>query len=165
MEVDLKIAQKESFFEVMKILRENAEWMLSKKIEQWPLDWLESMEPEIYLSVKSGNFFFAMHEERVVGVVEILSKPERIWKYDKSQAIYIHKLAIKRENSGLGVGANIISKLLSWSAKNERSCIRLDCVANNVSLRKYYERNGFKFISVKNNGLVELALYEKRINA
>ncbi|MGI1679849.1 MAG: GNAT family N-acetyltransferase [Cellvibrionaceae bacterium] len=162
MELKLKQVSKDEESVVFNVLKENAVWLLSLGIEQWPLEWLESIRREINLSIKSGNYFFALLDNEVVGVVEVLAEPESIWKYDISPSIYIHKLAIKRKFCGLNIGSQIISKLWSISKEKDKEFIRLDCVATNLKLRSYYEKNGFTFVGIANNGLVDLALYEKR---
>ncbi len=162
MKLYLQKVEKQDAVEVISILRKSAEWMLSKGIVQRPLDWLDSIESELILSVKSGNFYFPIYHGEPVGVVEVLTAPEKIWKYDSSPSIYLHKLAIKRENAGSGVGVSVIKLLTSWASKNKKRYVRLDCVASNIKLRNYYESNDFKLKGIESNELVELALYEKQ---
>ena len=56
---------------------------------------------------------------------------------------YVHRLAVPRRGTGQG------QRLLGWAAQQVtdrgRSHLRLDCVATNGELRRYYERLGFAY--------------------
>lgn len=148
---------------VFAIIEENAHWLLSKGIVQWPLSWLESEKENIHQSVIDGHYFHSSAGQKLMAVVEITARAEALWDNDLSKALYVHKLAIRREYSGDGLGLRILDEIKNRGLAEGICFIRLDCVAHNWKLRRYYEGCGFKLIKVKNNGVVDLALYEFRL--
>lgn len=145
---------------VYRILHENAVWLETRKIVQWPIPWLESKREEIFKSVKYGEFFIAYKQNAVVAVVEIKTEPESMWGFDGGASLYIHKLALSAGHRGKGIGREVIRKIVSRAKKDGFQYIRLDCVANNKKLCEYYCASGFRFKGVANNGEVDVALYE-----
>jgi hypothetical protein len=148
---------------VFDILYENAVWLLSKNILQWPLDWLESIRTEIMSSIGAGLFYATDIDGQLVAVVEVRSKPEEIWKNNEAEALYIHKLAIKREYADGDLGRYILTQIKSKAMQHNINYLRLDCVSHNDRLREYYESCDFKLKGIVETGEVDLALYEHQI--
>ncbi len=151
---------------VFDILHENAIWLLSKGIFQWPLDWLESIHSEIKSSIESGLFYAVeINNNNLSAVIEIRSTPEEIWQNDAADALYIHKLAICRKYADSGLGRNILTLIKSQALQQNIEYLRLDCVAHNTKLREYYESCGFDLKGIVEAGEVNLALYEHQIRS
>lgn len=153
-------AKKEDFQTVFKILEESSRWLLSKGNRQWPAEWIQRKKPEIEHAVASGLFSCVTINDEVVAVVELLSAPEKIWKYDDSKAMYIHKLAVSRKYAGKGVGKSLLEEIAKTEFSKGVKALRLDCVAENKGLRRYYESFGFIFKGIAFNGEIDLALFE-----
>jgi len=158
--VYLQPASPDNFEKIYDILYENAQWLTSKNIVQWPLDWLESKRHEIKQSVELGLYYVVVDADKLVAAVEIKSAPEHIWNNDRSPALYIHKLAISRSYCGQQLGQKILKDIETMAIKKGINLLRLDCVAHNNKLRQYYESCKFTFKSVVDAGEVDLALYE-----
>jgi GNAT superfamily N-acetyltransferase len=60
-----------------------------------------------------------------------------------ADAGYVHRLAVRRDHAGRGMGV----RLLDWADEQVRargrSWLRIDVVSGNLSLRRYYEAVGF----------------------
>ena len=166
--MQLKKAKIEDFEIIFEILHENAKWLEARNIIQWPLYWLDSKRDEIKTSVKQGGFYTLAIEtvahNEVAAIVELKSNPEDIWKSDNANALYIHKLAIRRKYENQGLGRKVLSLIKTRCLQENREFLRLDCVAHNSTLRKYYEANGFKLTAEVDTPDVVLALYELAIN-
>lgn len=160
MDINLRRVRDTEFDVVYGILYENATWLLSKGIFQWPLDWLESIRPEIRASVSAELFYAVEVENTLVAVLEIRTAPELLWGNNQDEAHYIHKLAIQRQYSGSGLGRDILDLIKSKMQQNKIQFLRLDCVAHNDKLREYYESCGFNLKGIVDAGDVNLALYE-----
>jgi ribosomal protein S18 acetylase RimI-like enzyme len=66
-----------------------------------------------------------------------------VWRDVPEDAGYVHSLAIRRAYAGRGLGKT----LLEWAerlATAGKRYLRLDCGAENLPLRAYYERLGFQ---------------------
>lgn len=160
MALKLYKASGEHFHLIFDILEENSNWLLSQGNNQWPSDWLQQQKNKIEASVSLGNFHYGKMENEMSLVVELLNEPEEIWHYNKENSLYIHKLAINRKFKGLGVGVAAVNEMIKMASYSNYKNIRLDCVAGNQWLCKFYESLGFKFICLEFNGQVDLALYE-----
>lgn len=150
--------------EIFDILLENARWLESKGIYQWPLDWLLSKQDEIIHSVKSGLFFKLVIDNKIAGIVEITPLPDDNWNKDKSSALYIHKLAIRRQYANQFLGQKILDLIAELALKQNIHHLRLDCVSNNVQLKNYYQSYGFSFIRETQSNAINLSLFQYDIN-
>ncbi len=150
---------------VYNILYENAIWIQSKGVFQWPIDWLESIRPEIKASIDSGLFYVIELDRKLVATVELRSNPEEIWKNDQAKALYIHKLAICRKYSDKDLGREFLTLIKSKAKDNNINYLRLDCVAHNHRLREYYESCEFELKGIVETTEVNLALYEHQIQS
>jgi len=153
----------DEFEKIYDILHENARWLTSRNIVQWPLDWLESQRQAIQQSVQSGGYSVIKIDNDIVAVVEIKSAPEAIWNNDTSPALYIHKLAISRTYTGQHLGKKIIHLIEMKALEQSIKLLRLDCVAHNTKLRQYYESCNFTCKNEIDVGEIVLALYEYEI--
>jgi hypothetical protein len=104
MDINLRKVSNTEFDVVYGILHENATWLLSKGIIQWPLDWLESIRPEIKASINTELFYAVEINNEVAAVCEINTALEALWDNSQTAALYIHKLAIRRKYSDDGLG-------------------------------------------------------------
>ena len=158
--LDYRRVKAEEAAYVQQILLQNGQWMLSKGIDQWPLDWLESIADDISASVAEGNFWCLESCDEIVAVVEVHAGPEQLWGLDTEPSLYIHKLAIRRAHASRSLGSKLLRCVIQRAREEKRSYVRLDCVASNDRLRSYYASQGFHFVTIENNGEVELALYQ-----
>jgi ribosomal protein S18 acetylase RimI-like enzyme len=61
---------------------------------------------------------------------------------------YIHGLAILRKYAGQSLGREILNWAIDM-VKKEKSLVRLDCMAENPRLCRYYEELGFQYVGQK----------------
>ncbi len=161
----LKIIHSAHAKTVYDILLENGRWLHSQGINQWPLAWLASIKPQIYDSVAAGNFQCTKIDGQIAAVVELLQHPEALWDFDTSPAMYVHKLAVRREHAQIQLGEGILNQVQQDSTTLGLEYLRLDCVASNQRLRNYYASLGFECQGVrqKGEGELALALYQKAL--
>jgi GNAT superfamily N-acetyltransferase len=163
MDINLRQVRNTEFDAVYGILHENAIWILSKGIIQWPLDWLESIRPEIKAAIEAELFYAVEVDNTLAAVIEIRSTPEDLWNNIQDEALYIHKLAIQRKYADRGLGRNILDLIKSKAQQKNINFLLLDCVAHNHKLRAYYESCGFNLKGIVDAGDVNLALYEYKL--
>jgi len=148
---------------IFAILEENAKWLESKKIFQWPLNWLQSKKEELFNSIENGRYYYIEVNNKMACIVEISVKSELDWNNKQCNAIYINKLAVNRKYSGLGLGLEMLHLIKKYAIKINKSYIRLDVVASNIALREYYESNDFYFVNNQSNGEINVAKYEHKV--
>jgi len=123
---------------VLAVLDEVAERLDSKGVRQWPRRFQPSW---VTPAIEEGHTWL-VHLDGELAATITLEWADPMWGPDDGSAGYVHRLAVRRGASGLGL------HLLRWAAsevcQRERSLLRLDCVTSNPMLRSYYESAGFQ---------------------
>jgi ribosomal protein S18 acetylase RimI-like enzyme len=126
---------------IVDVLSEAARWLLARGIRQWPdpfpRDRVEAL-------AERGDFYVGECEGQLVATIALLWDDPTFWGEQPPVAGYVHALAVRRAWAGRGIG----ERLLAWAdeqiVRAGRELLRLDCVADNRDLRRYYERLGFE---------------------
>lgn len=149
---------------VLELFKEAAEKIALKNIDHWqywknpPLEKIKWVEEGI---LKKEFFFIKTIQQGNIGMVRIMNEDELYWGVQTEKAKYIHSLVVKDLYNGKGIGAKIIQEIENNAKKNQCKYIRLDAVATNIKLCKYYEKLGFQKVGVKKMPLSLNNLYEK----
>lgn len=119
----------------------------------------ERAEPD----VRAGWFFLAWDEAEAVGTMRLAPSDPRFWPDAATgEALYLHRLAVRRAVAGGAVS----SALLAWAAERAATrgipFLRLDCDAARERLRGVYERFGFTYHSDREVGGLVVARYQLR---
>ncbi len=145
---------------------ELASWMLQRGIRQWSPGDLSAKWIEVCISF--GVVSLVSHDDRLVGSVTVVWDDPLIWGEQSESAGYIHMLMVDRAFGGHGIGRLILQFAEDSIAAAGHRLARLDCVADNESLRAYYERAGYRFVGTKTFPDIEwdgaTALYEKQLS-
>lgn len=159
--IDTKAARPDDLPIVMEDLTEAAAWLKEEGIDQWPSPPNEHWRRRIAAAVDRG-------ERYTVGVVNVrfaivrLTWSDPYWP-DDNLAVYVHTMAVRPAMHGQNVGSSI----LFWAARKARQegkrFLRLDCLAGNNRLRRYYEDQGFVYRGEVTDRDYVGALYEKEI--
>ncbi|HKF74893.1 MAG TPA: GNAT family N-acetyltransferase [Candidatus Dormibacteraeota bacterium] len=135
---DLRRAGENDVEEVAAILEEAAAWLRSRGIDQWPARWPRSW---LAARIREAECYLALRDGRAAGTLSLQRSDLPIWGERPPDALYVHRLAVRRRDAGLG------RRLLTWAeqaaAATGRRYLRLDCLAENRQLTAYYERAGY----------------------
>jgi len=150
---------------ILSLLEENREWLNSKGIKQWiipfTLEWVSKC-------IERGEFHIAVVGDQTVGVFRLLESDPTFWGNDSRDSFYIHSLAVRRDWKGQGIGLSLLKWAEEYTRSNQRSYLRLDCMAENFALCAYYEQAGFKSCGVRDIQLGQFVwkahLYQKDID-
>jgi hypothetical protein len=163
----MKAAQEEDTPAVMNLLRETAEWLKSKGSSQWSglLNGVDSHDTPN--AIRRGDVFICWSGEIAAGVVMLLRQPSA-WDYDlwgenafpEDRALYLHRLAIKRQHSKSGLGQAILNWCDSGVRFEGKELLRLDCIADNPTLNTFYSGNGYAYKGEKGG----FCIYEKPVS-
>ncbi len=93
-----------------------------------------------------------------VATFSLLESDALFWPSARSNALYLHRFAVRRVNAG--VGAHVVAWVMAEARRRERAYVRLDCLAENPGIRRYYERLGFASVGEKLIDEVRFSLYE-----
>jgi len=135
--IEFLVAVPRELDDVLSVLDDAAAWLQSGGVVQWPPrfepSWVEG-------ALRRGETWLVRVGETISATVT-LDQADSVWDGLPGRALYVHRMAVRREAAGLG-GA-----ILTWAAgvarERDRESLRLDCVASNARLRGYYEAAGF----------------------
>ena len=131
---------------VLGVVRAAATWLAGRGSDQWAY-YLTDDAAELVASriAQHEVYLFRTQAGTAVGTLCLQWADTVYWPDDGDDrsAGYVHQLATDPDVHGRGVGA----ALLAWSADRIRAAgrtrFRLDCLAANADLCRYYERQGF----------------------
>jgi len=106
-------------------------------------------EAAVWLSAR-GEIFVARGaitrpgtEAELAATLQLVDDDPEIWEPSLGDVLFVHRLCVARAHAGRGLGLS----LLDWAGAQARSrgrrWLRLDCVASNARLRRYYADAGF----------------------
>jgi ribosomal protein S18 acetylase RimI-like enzyme len=132
--------------DVLSIVRAAATWLAARGSDQWAYYLTDGAAQLVAGRIAAHEvYLFAAPHARPVGTLCLQWSDPVYWPEsgDDGSAGYVHQLATDPA-APRGVGA----PLLAWSAARIRAAgrhrFRLDCLAANVGLCRYYERQGFR---------------------
>lgn len=125
---------------VLDVLAQGASYALSQGIDQWPERFPDEM---ILRGIERHEVHVGVIDGAVVATLTLAWSDPDVWEEDDGQAGYVHRLAVKTERRGVGLGR----RLLHWAQvemdRADRTFLRLDCLERNAQLRRWYESIGF----------------------
>lgn len=100
-----------------------------------------------------------------MGTITLQWSDALFWPKARSDAGYVHKLALRRKYLRRGFGLQMLRWAENVSKAAGKKFLRLDCLAENSKIRSYYENLGFI-----HQGDVEIqdwkaSLYQKYLNS
>jgi ribosomal protein S18 acetylase RimI-like enzyme len=126
---------------------EAARWLLARGIRQWapgqfPATWLDAAST-------GGRVYVLRRGSEVAGTVMISWHDPLVWDDDLIMAGYIDNLIVSRAFAGQGLGR----RLLQWAedriGESGRGFVRLECPADNLTLRALFESAGYYPVGVR----------------
>ncbi len=135
--VEFLVAAPGQLEDALTVLDEAAAWLHRREVVQWP----SRFEPSwVQGAIDRGEVWLVRVGETISATVT-LDRADRVWDGVPGSALYVHRMAVRRQAAGLG------AVILAWAAavarERDLEALRLDCVASNGRLRAYYEAAGF----------------------
>jgi len=141
------------------ILTEAALWLRDRGIP-----WLlpeEVTASRLGPEVQAGLFFLAWSGRVAVGTMRLTPSDPLFWpEAEPGEALYLHRLAVRRAAAGGRVSSALMSWARSRAGAQGARYLRLDCEASRGRLRAVYERFGFAFHSERTVGSFVVARYQ-----
>ncbi len=152
------------------LLEELAEWLQTAGISQWPVGCFRSSVAYYLEAIRQREVHLVFVDDALVGTLRILRRDAIVWpEVAADDAVYVYNLAVRRAWAGKGIGR----ALLEWSAGRAadlgRRFVRLDAMAHNAVLARYYLRAGFAYRGEVNApypapvGTLRLKRFEKAV--
>ncbi|ASI78478.1 GNAT family N-acetyltransferase [Bacillus pacificus] len=149
-EYTIRTATEEESDSIITLLKEVAQWLQHKEVDQWQYLLGEEATAEILESIKEKYTYVVTKEDEIIGTVTVSPKQNEwdehiLGKEEVSNSLYIHRFAVKRKYKGNGIG----EWMLQWIEENvqhDKEFLKLDCVGHNRILNDFYKRNGFEYV-------------------
>ncbi|PFE03303.1 GNAT family N-acetyltransferase [Bacillus cereus] len=137
---------------IIHMLKEIAQWLKDKEINQWQYLLEGRDDEEIAQAVTNNNTYIILKENEMIGTFTVSSTQSdwdrHIFGEDVFfDSLYLHRLAIIPKYMKRRIG----ERILMWIQDNmhtDKKFLKLDCVANNTKLNKFYKNNGFEYFGV-----------------
>ncbi|WP_405934629.1 GNAT family N-acetyltransferase [Streptomyces longwoodensis] len=130
------------------LLREASAWLASRGIDQWQYP---PHRDRITAALERGVCFLALRGDEPVATIQLddFADPE-FWTPDDEPdaALYVHRMAVKRESAGTGVGGMLLDWASGRAAAQGKQWLRLDAWKDNQGLHRFYKSAGFTLLRV-----------------
>lgn len=143
-ELRIVSAQSHDLGRYIDLLEEVADWLAQRGINQWRPGSFRLSTDYYAQSIAQGEVQLAFQGKALVGTLRLLLREPIVWPdIAVDDAVYVYSLAVRRQWANQHLGG----RLLAWAGHQAstlgRQCVRLDCLADNVFLRRYYVQAGF----------------------
>ncbi len=159
--MNVRRAQQEDAVTVAGLLDEATEWVNDLGFSQWPLPFPRD---QLAAAIERGEVYVVESEEgEAVATVSMLHDDPVYWGDQPPDAFYVHKLAVRRDQAGRGIGAAVVEWANAEAAEAGREFLRLDCLGDNPGIRDYYEGLGFEHRGDLALDGLKMSLYERAV--
>jgi GNAT superfamily N-acetyltransferase len=142
------------------ILDEATAYVRALGFAQWPVPFPQH---ELAQRIERGELYMVEVEGEAAATLTLLWDDPFFWGERPPDAVYLHKLAVRRAFAGRGLGAAVVEWVDEHAASVGREYVRLDCQRDDPGIREYYERLGFEHCGDKDDdSRFAVALYERR---
>lgn len=121
-----------------------AQWQIRRGIDQWRPG---EINPEVIAAQAAGGQWFVLRPDarrtgpQVIATARVIDADAHTWGPElgaDGTAGYLHALMVHRAHAGRGLGAAVLTWFEQFTLTCGRQVARLDCVATNQRLRRYY---------------------------
>lgn len=133
---------------ILSMLRDASRWLATLGTDQW--QYPPNVE-KVRQSIEAENLYLLVddRDNTPVGTITVteMADPD-FWRQDDdpSSALYINRMAVRRDYAGRSLGA----EMLRWAAQEAKArgkaWLRLDAWRTNEALHSYYRAQGFDLI-------------------
>jgi GNAT superfamily N-acetyltransferase len=99
---------------------------------------------QVLEALEAGELYLARVRGDPAGTVSLFEEDEAYWPGASRDALYVHKLAVRRRYAGLRLGGAILRWADERARERGKAFLRLDTAAGNEPLLAYYGRAGFR---------------------
>jgi ribosomal protein S18 acetylase RimI-like enzyme len=166
-------AKTADFDAVIAILCEAADWLLASGNPQWDSGWKhwhdDIGERVLRDSIELHEVYLARRDGAPVATLRIHWDDAETWgeRGDDGSAGYIHAIAITRRVAGMRVGERLLEWAVERISASGRRFARLDAMASNATLCRYYEQRGFRPLGTATlfGGMYTARLFERGLHS
>ena len=146
---------------VRALVDEAAEWLSARGIRQWTPG--SFGEIAIAAGIAHGEVYVVRAGADLAATLALVDEDPEVWGPGDGTALVLHKLTVARASAGAGLGRRLLDWACEQAVTHGRFKLRLDCVASNDFLRRYYAAAGFEERGDVDLGRVRLTRFERRL--
>ncbi len=102
-----------------------------------------------------GDILVATHHDRVVGHIQIT----RVNDPESPSTLEIKNMAVEERSQGRGIGSCLISAAIDAAQAAGSTSLRVATAAADIGNLRFYQRQGFRFLSVERDAFTEVTGY------
>jgi GNAT superfamily N-acetyltransferase len=108
--------------------------------------------------IATRSLYLVWRGDSAVATFSLLEHDLLFWPSAGDEALYLHRFAVRR--AAAGTGRHAVTWCLREARRRGREYVRLDCLAENPGIRRYYERFGFTAVDETVLDGTRYSLYE-----
>ncbi len=131
---------------VMAILREAADWLSARGINQWYHWHMDVGEQILRECLEHHEVYLFQRDRSPVGTLTVQWSDPDVWgeRGIDGLAGYVHGMAVARSAGGMRIGGRMLEWAVARIGTRGRPFARLDAMASNAPLCRYYEQRCFR---------------------
>ncbi len=145
------------------LLKDVAKWLHENDVDQWGYLASGGEDEEIKEAIQKNETYMVKRDKDLIGTFTLYESQSpwdiHTWGKREDEAVYLHRLAVKRSEIGNGIGGELVAWIEKFLSEKGKRMLRLDCVESNEKLNQFYEKQGF----IKQGVSDEHTLFEKRL--
>jgi GNAT superfamily N-acetyltransferase len=161
-DTDLRIAACNSPETSAAIIEEVAAWGTWKGFPSWVPGSFTGPESigisRLRGDIATRSLYLVWRGDSAVATFSLLARDLLFWPSAGDEALYLHRFAVRR--AAAGTGRHAVTWCLREARRRGREYVRLDCLAENPGIRRYYERFGFTAVDETVLDGTRYSLYE-----
>ena len=144
----LRRASTHDYAAVTSLFEATRRWLSAERVDQWQQAWPNEAvrNRRVWAAMQAGRTWVAWDDAVVAATVTVSPNHHGIWpeEYRDDPAVYVRRLVVGRQYSGLDLGA----QLLDWAGLRAARdygarWVRVDVWTTNTALHDYYLDRGF----------------------
>jgi len=144
MPMQLRLAAVDEVDAFVDLLEDAARWMHDRGIDQWRPGAMRAQRSAFDAAQARGEIVVAEQSGRMAGGAILRKEPDPIWAdMPVEGALYLSKLVVARDAVGGQLGARMLADVEKIARERGAMWVRLDCVASNEPLARYYQTLGY----------------------
>ncbi|MFC0597738.1 GNAT family N-acetyltransferase [Streptomyces palmae] len=142
----LRRAEEEDLTELVRLRDAAAHWQAASGIRQWKPG--ELGVDHFRARLREGEVWLAFlgPDGPCAGAWELWWEDPAAWGPQPPVAGYVHRLMTDRQSAPPGTGRELLAAAERRIAEAGREVCRLDCLADNPRLRRYYQEAGYTVV-------------------
>jgi ribosomal protein S18 acetylase RimI-like enzyme len=167
---EIRCATQADANDIIMLRRNAADWLRGMGTDQWQKPW-PSPEAEIErlkksIAVETTYIVRFFSEPVATFAIDDFADPD-LWTEDEQceSALYIHRIAVHRDYSGVRLGAILIELIMASVRVKGSQCrwLRVDVWATNHKLQQYYRNLGFEHVRTIESEYPSGALFQLEV--